>query len=233
MAEGIESLRVLQKLDAEIFSLKRETERRPANLARQDRDVQEAQAALDEVKENIKQLQRRVDERNVSLKSAEDAITKMEAQAQTLKTNEEFTTMQRQIAAKKDEIGDLEEKVLEGMEVLDKAREDVPGREDELKQRQAELEGARKEVADTVAEIEAKISTLEGRWEEQSGAVSKDLLRRYVELRGRYQDKAMVELTPEGICQGCYMSVTSQDLNSALAGHAAECRNCQRIMWVE
>ena len=140
--------------------------------------------------------------------------------------------MQRQIQAKKDEISGIEDAVLESMEVVEKAKTDLPGRETRLKDERDRLADKEKELDVELDEMRNQLKDLEAEWQAKSQAVDPESLGRYETLRSSLGHTALVAVSPEGICQGCYTKVTSNVLNTALAGRSIDCNNCHRLIYL-
>ena len=232
MDDALKELLALRDIDEKMVRIRKKLKDKPARLGIQKREVDTAEQELAGVRDQVKQLQQIVDRKSVALRAAEDDVKKLTIQLNTLKTNEEYQTMQRQIEAKKGEISGIEDEVLESMDVVEKATIDLPGRQAKLKEERELL--ARKEE-DLAAELELmrkQMEDLEAEWQAKSEAVDPQALERYETLRSSLGHTALVEVSPEGICQGCYTKVTSNILNTALAGRSIDCNNCHRLIYV-
>lgn len=222
----------LQESDREIHRLRRESQAKPAALAREEAATKEAERELEALRTEIRELQKQVDQRNVDLRAAEEAIRKLDAQAQTLKTNAEYQAMQKQIGGKKADISLLEDRILEGMEQVEKARSGLPAKEAAAKQHQRVLAEAKERVAREMAEVARQLVAAEAEWTRRAALVSSDILPTYRLLRDRHGPSAVAELTPEGTCQGCYMNVTTHKLNTVMSGNLTQCNSCERFLFL-
>ena len=100
MQEPMRSLLELQRLDSEMQRLEEEEKANEASLSTDAAVFKNAEIALAETEEHVKRLQMVVDKRNLEMTSVEEVILKLEGQKMTLKTNEEYSAMQRQIEGK-------------------------------------------------------------------------------------------------------------------------------------
>ena len=206
-------------------------EAKPARLAGRRVELEEAERALEELREQVKALQVIVDRKSVQLRAAEEIVEKLSGQLNTLKSNEEYQTMQRQIEAKQAEIAEIEEGVLESMEVVDQARVDLPGRETRVNEEKARLDAERKKLEEEMSDLEAKLTSLDSDWTQRSSDLDSGALDQYRQARDRLGHTALVMVSPEGICGGCHTRVTKNILNGALAGHIVSCNNCGRLLY--
>jgi predicted nucleic acid-binding Zn-ribbon protein len=228
----LKGLLALRDLDVKMATLRRTMITKPAALASHRRQVAEAEAELAEVRDQVKTLQKMVDQRNVTLQLEEEQIKKLSGQLNSLKTNEDYQTMLRQIATRKATVLELEEKVLEGMEVVEGARHRIPEKEARLKAEKATLGEEEKRVAKEMADMTAQLAVFEVRWNERSAHVEDSVLRQYRHLRERFEGTALSGVSPDGVCDGCHTRVTSNVLNQALAGHLVDCNNCHRMLYL-
>jgi len=232
MDNALKELLALRDIDENMARIRKKLEDKPARLGKQKREVDTAEQDLEGVRDHVKQLQQIVDRKTVELRAVEDDVQKLSGQLNTLKTNEEYQTMQRQIEAKKGEISLIEDAVLESMEVVEKAKVDLPDRKARLDEERDRLTGKETELATELDELTKQMEALESDWQAKSHAVDPDALTRYQTLRSSLGHTALVAVSPEGICQGCYTKVTSNILNTALAGRSIDCNNCHRLIYM-
>ena len=232
MDDALKELLALRDIDEKMVRIRKNLKDKPARLGSQKREVDTAEQGLAGVRDQVKQLQQIVDRKNVALRAAEDDVNKLSIQLNALKTNEEYQTMQRQIEAKKGEISGIEDEVLESMEVVEKAKIDLPGREAKLKQERQLLAGKEEDLTAELDTMRKQMEDLEAEWQAKSEAVDSQALARYETLRSSLGHTALVAVSPEGICQGCYTKVTSNVLNTAVAGRSIDCNNCHRLIYL-
>jgi predicted nucleic acid-binding Zn-ribbon protein len=173
-----------------------------------------------------------VDRHNVELGTAEEMVRKLEGQKMTLKTNEEYATMQRQIDAKRAEMDALESRILEAMEVVENARNGLPPRKAELARREADLAAARSRVDAETAETEGEIAGLQAQWDAFAANVSGKLVREYSITRDRRNGRGLAALSPDNKCQECYISVHPQLMIEVLRGDMIPCPSCNRLLYL-
>src|SRR5207302_1102815 len=97
----VEALRKVDELDTKASRLKREIAETPAEL---DKHKAQAKAAKDRVTachEEQKRLQREIDKIDLDTKSNLEQIKKYAIQQNTVKTNEEYSALKKQIEALK------------------------------------------------------------------------------------------------------------------------------------
>ncbi len=232
MSVAHESLAALQTVDTEIASLKRTAKQLPEEAQAAKRSAEAAEREAEQARTLARDAQRFVDQRNLDLQRTETAINRLEAQSLQLKTPTEFETMQRQIVQKREEASALETKILEGMEMVDRALAAIPDKEAHARTLAAKAAAAAERAKTEVKKGGERLQVLSREWSERSAQVPADLLPRYVLLRDRHGGQAVATIAPDGMCQGCFMLVTRARATQALAGEAVACNNCERYLIV-
>jgi predicted nucleic acid-binding Zn-ribbon protein len=226
------ALRAVQARDLAIDALEARVAGLPAAREALARRTAEAEAAVAAARGVMRDAQQLIDRRSLDLSTSEEVRRRLERQLQTLKSNADYQAMQRQIAAKAGEISALETAVLEAMELLDRGRAAL-----------AEREEARRRVEELVAAEGRGLDADAARWAEEIEAgrrererlvalVPRDLRQRYEEARRRHRGLALADVSPEGTCQGCHLTVTPARIAQAGAGELVNCNNCGRFLFV-
>ncbi|MAG57413.1 MAG: hypothetical protein CMJ83_14065 [Planctomycetes bacterium] len=232
MDDALRGLLGLKELDEKMAGVRSSLEKKPKVLRAHQREVETAERELSEVRDQVKDLQKIVDRKSVELQAAEDAVVKLSGQLNTLKTNEEYAAMQKQIAGKNTTITGIEDTVLESMEVVERAKTELPPREVKLAEQRTKLSEEETRVTSEVKDLEGELGKLESEWDQKATGVEAGLLERYRRLRADHGATALVPVSPEGICKGCYTKVTSNVLNTAVAGRLVECTSCYRMLFL-
>jgi len=233
MREPMKSLVELQKLDLEMSRLGQEEQAAESELASDQKALDEAQASLAATEDDVKRLQLVVDKRNGDLAALEELLAKLEGQKMTLKTNADYAAMQHQIDGRQEERGQLEERVLEAMEVVDQGKAQLPARKQELEQKQAALDRARARVLARQEGIRQEIQKHQAHWNEIGSGVLDGAMKRYLTIRDHRAGLGLVLLSADNKCQGCFMTVRVQVMNDLIKGSIQTCPHCSRLLYCE
>lgn len=232
MDDVVKQLLNLRDADNAIYGLRRALTERPAAVEMERRALASAEASLQDLQQQIRALQMIVDKRNVELAQADGVVQKLIVQQGTLKTNAEYSAMQKQIEGKREEIRSLEDRILEAMEVVEDAKRQVPGRKAEIETKRHLLEQALVALDIEMKRLGDELASGQVRRAELAAALPEDILRIYNSQLDRYKKDAVAAVDSEGICQGCHTKTTSQVANMAMAGHAIQCNNCERLLYM-
>ncbi|MGH7198785.1 MAG: zinc ribbon domain-containing protein [Candidatus Omnitrophota bacterium] len=229
--EQIKQLIELQKIDSEIFKLKKELAAQPALEKNTQGAFEKKKASLKAAEDELRTLQLRQKEKEIELQTKEDKISKLQGQLYQLKTNKEYSTMELEIKGFKADKSLLEEEILKLLDTVDAARsrcakekeflaaEEKKFKEelDALKKHSAELSGALAERDEKrkvfVPQVEAK------------------LLSQYERILKGREGLALVPVH-NNACAGCHLGLPPQVVNEVhMQDKLIVCESCARMLY--
>ena len=240
MHPSIEKLLDVQKLDRETRLLDEAKIRRPMELNDDKRKVAAGKGVVGGVADEITACRLNIDKGELNIKELEEAIQKSNIAMNGAKSNTEYSIFQEQIAKNEENKGEKEDEVLEFLTLL----ENLQSRKTDVERDLADLEKSYKrketEVLGLVKELEEKVGGLK----QHRGQLAEEIITDHLDLYERINTKvdsdcivAAEESADEAgvyFCQGCYMTVTKQELNQlALAQELLTCRSCSRLLYLE
>src|SRR3989338_7425340 len=121
MPDQLELLKQLQELDGQLYRLHQQQEGKPRELERLEALVAAQAARVAGAEERMKTLQLAQKHKEVELQSREEQVKKLQGQLFQVKTNKEYTVMQREIETLKADNSVLEEAILKGLDAIEQA----------------------------------------------------------------------------------------------------------------
>jgi len=232
MKEQLKALLTLAEIDNEINNLREIREARPRQLEPFRARAQSRKEKAERVKEELHRLRLASDKAEREIREKEEEIKKCQVQLNTTRSNDEFQVLQEMRKRLEEEVSRKEE---EGLEMLSKAEqlgEELKQAEEEYEESRKELEDAERETQGEIEEIDARIRKLSEARREAKAKVDPKYLAQYERILERHHDRAVVPVEG-GVCQGCFMSVTPQMINTLMIGkEIVLCKSCQRILYV-
>lgn len=231
--EQLKELIELQKIDAEIYSLKKELKEKPDYLAQLKEQFEAQKAGLKMLEEKYKVTQ--VDHKSleVDLRGQEDAIARANAQLSQLKTNKEYTAKLSEIEGFKANRSIFEEKILLSFDVIDAIKASIDKEKAALAADEKKYLSEKKVVEDSVKILEDKVSVLTAQRNQIVPLINKAHLSRYERVLNHKAGLAIVPVK-SGSCGGCYMNVPAQVINEIkMHDHLVFCEICARILYLE
>ena len=231
ISEQIKILIELQKIDSEIYHLKKELKAHPALTQKIESDYEKKKVHLKVAEDELKSTQLRQKQKEGDLASKEEKIKKLQSQLYQLKTNKEYSSMDLEIKGLKADASVLEEEILNLLDVVDQAKSKC-GKEKELL---AVEEKKSKETLDKLSqrasEIQAEISIREEKRKAYTPNVEKKLISQYERILKGREGLALVPVRNNS-CGGCHIELPPQIVNEIqLQEKMIICESCARILY--
>ncbi len=231
--DQIRKLIELQKLDADIYALKRELRQKPEYLANLKDDFENKKANLKAHEEQYKNQQVIHKALEGDLKSQDDVIAKANAQLSVLKTNKEYTAKLTEIEHVRADKSQVEEKLIYSYDALDVAKANVEKEKVVVAQEERKYLAEKKTIEDSVKILEDRGKVLTNQRAIILPSVPKISLGRYERVLEHTDGLAIVPVQ-NGVCGGCYMNVPAQVANQIkMSKELVFCETCARIIYLE
>ena len=229
--EQIKVLVELQKIDSQIYRLKKELGTHPGEQKMLDQEFEKKKGRLKAAEEALKALQLKQKQKESDLAAREDKITKLQGQLYQLKSNKEYSAMELEIKGMKADKSVLEEDVLRLLEEVDQAKAALTKEKEALSSEEKNY----KERSDALKKKAVEIENAAREHEENRGHftpnVEKHLLMQYERLLKGCEGLALVPVLNNS-CGGCHMGLTPQMVNETRQFEKwILCESCARILY--
>ncbi|UCD55557.1 MAG: hypothetical protein JSV93_01805 [Candidatus Omnitrophota bacterium] len=232
MEEQVKILIELQGLDSEIFNKKRFLDAIPGRIRELDDSLEEKSANLKSLEEESKKLQVKRKEKEADLASKEQAIKKYQVQLFQIKTNKEYTSLEKEIANIKADNSILEDEIIELLEHVDEIKKKVSKEKEILENEKGKITQEKKKIENEKKINETEFSDLNNKRKEFVQKLDKNILSKYERILHNRDGLAMVPIIG-GTCGGCNMNLPPQVINEAkLKKDFTFCGNCARILYI-
>ncbi len=228
MDAGRESLVDLGACEEAIGELEQTRGRLPDEIAASEARAQAARDAVEAARDQLAELEKTRRAREGELQDSEAQRTKFQGQTALVKTNEEYSALLREIDRIDEQISQLEEGILLGMEAIDDARAKLESveKEQEIVERGhlTEADGLRRQLKEVEEGLARRLGEREERLR-QLGPEVEALYQRVAKAHG-----TGVAIIRDDRCSGCHRSVPPQTVNLVLSGELHTCSICRRIL---
>lgn len=231
--ELIKNLKDLQAVDKEIFALRKDLADLPGKLKELDADLERESGKTKSREEALKALQLKRKEKELDLEQKENLLNKLQTQLYQVKTNSEYSAIEKEISGGKADKSILEEEILD---IFDQ----IEGAEKELSGEKILLDKEKKRVAEEKIKIdserkafEERLSELNGKRDSITPLIDKDTLGKYERILNGKEGLALVPVVGEN-CGGCFMNLPPQIINEIRSlDHIIYCERCSRMLYIE
>lgn len=228
--EQIKILVELQKIDSEIYRLKKELAAHPQEQKALDQAFEKKKANAKAAEEALKGVQVKQKQKEVDLASREEKITKLQGQLFQLKSNKEYSAMELEIKGHKADKSLLEEDILRLLDEVDAAKGAVAKEKELLSGEEKQYKDASDTLKKQAAGLEAEVQALQEKRKAYTPNVDAKLLSQYERLL-KLEGLALVPVV-NNACGGCHLGLPPQVVNETLAHDKwIVCESCARILY--
>ena len=231
MSSSIEQLLKVQEVDSEIFLLSESRRLRPNEVDDERKKVAETRQALDALAAQIKEFKLESDRREVDVKKADSEVEKYNVALNQAKSNEEYNVLKEQIRRQEELRGQAEEEVLTKLTRIDELEGDRKTLNEQLAREETAFQKKSAQVQEIIAGIDKQLETYRASREQLVEGINKDHFWIYERVLGRHKNFAIARVDNQ-VCQGCFMSVTAQEVNLLMQQEFVQCRSCSRILYL-
>ena len=233
MAESLDVLKRLQAVDGELYQLRRQQREKPHELEQVRAAVAAQEERVKAVADRLTSLHVAQKEKEMELQTREGHVKKLQGQLFQLKTNREYTIMQREIESLKADGSLLEEEIIKTLEAVDQVSQQRQREQSQLAQEQARYERERQRVEGELATIGQRIAALERERAAILPEVEASTLEAYERILAIREGLALVPVVSDA-CGGCDRRLPPQVVNEVyLRARLVTCESCGRILYFD
>jgi predicted nucleic acid-binding Zn-ribbon protein len=231
MNADLERLIALQRIDSTAEAARRKLADEPEHdkslEARLETARQRVAVAKQQVAEN--QTVRRTLEKDVAIQQAR--LSKFRDTLMAVKTNIEFTAVQKEIGFAQGEVKALEDKMLERMLEADDLTSALKRAEIELAAEQKAIDADRRATSAAHVELQASVDRMAKERAELLGSLNQQLLALF-EMIARKRNGIAVAEARDGVCTICHVRLRPQVFNEVRRNDPIlQCDHCNRILY--
>ncbi|HZN02137.1 MAG TPA: C4-type zinc ribbon domain-containing protein [Candidatus Polarisedimenticolia bacterium] len=232
MQQDLANLIRLQDLMLRIDAMNEQIAAIPAEVARLEKDLLEAQKGVEQEKSALAELQKERRRLEGELMGVEAKIQKYQAQLMDVKTNKEYQAMQHEIEGCKAERASLDEKILLEMEEQEKGNTASRALEDRLKEMRRRTEDGKKALADKGAALKRDRDVIDADRQALQKEVSPVFLDPFLKTARQRRGIGLVGVR-DGLCGGCHVRVLPKLIQEVRRStHLIVCETCKRFLYV-
>ncbi len=229
--EQIKILVELQKIDSEIYHLKKEVASHPVLKQKIEVDFEKKKTHLKASEEELKAVQLKQKQKEGDLQVKEEKIKKLQAQLYQLKSNKEYTTMDMEIKGLKADNSVLEEEILKLLDVVDQTKAKSVIEKELLAVEEKKYKEELNRLSHRASEIQVELSTREEKRKAYAPNIDTKLIAQYEKILKGREGLALVPVRNNS-CGGCHMELPPQVVNEIqLQDKLIVCESCARILY--
>ncbi len=221
----------LQELDQQTYAEEQALKQKTGQLGESE--------ALVTARDKLASEQQRLGELKHQQHSAESEIDDLTAKITTIdeklysgriRNPKELTDLQHEGNALKARRSQIENGVLEVMEQVESTQTGVTARSRQFKQVEQEWQSQQQQLAAEIERHKTRLADLHNERQLRLEGTDPQIIGLYEKLR-REKGQALARIE-QGICRGCRISLSSNEIRQARSGNLVHCSSCGRILYL-
>ncbi len=233
MREDIKNLLDLQKLDLIHDDMEYRLKEIPELIKEEDEKCRQSTEKISDAKNELSEINLNIKQKELELEEAEGFIGKQNVQLNTLKSNEAYSKMQVEISAKKNEIGKIEDTILELSYNVEEKQERIKKLMENLHEEKKVIKENQDKYRQEIENIKSNKKEVEDKIKHEAEKIKAGILEIYKKVRVRRNGIALVEIN-DASCGGCHCQLPPQMVNDVIKGEQiVRCENCNRFLYID
>lgn len=228
---GGASLKQLHLLHQQLQELQETLDRGPRQVKVRGQIVTQKQADVEAQKQKYKSLRMLADQKSLQLKSNEAKLGDLKVKLNQASSNKEFDSLRNQIAADTMSTSVLEDEILDTLEKVDEAHQQIGKLDQELATSKSEHARITAEVEAAAPGLKAQVAATQAKIAEKERELPGDIANQYKRLVQAYGPAAFAPV--EGsLCTSCYVNIPPQQFVILKTGQIVICKTCGKLQYV-
>jgi len=233
MEEFIARLLDLQDLDRKIDRLQADIESIPAELSIHRKDMNGHMSRFTNFEDKLKSISERQTKLTSDRSDNQTRIADYKSRLLSLKTNEEYSAMLKQIAHAEEMIDQIDNLIIEAMYQEDEATESLEKAKKERDRSVSRSEARETKLEQRLAQLEEEMKALSEQRAQAALRVDQKYLRRYEKARQSGHREAVTGIRG-GACGSCLTKIPAQSAGEIRGGITFSCPICGSfVVWTE
>ena len=231
ITEQIKILVELQKIDSEIFHLKKELASHPALQKDLETTFEKKKTRLKAAEDALKAAQLQQKQKEGDLAQREEKIQKLQSQLYQLKSNKEYSAMELEIKGFKADKSLLEEDILKLLDIVDASKSTLVKEKEALGVEEKKYQAESAELKKRTDELQRLLSGEEEKRKTYIPNIEPRSLSQYERILKSREGLALVPVV-NNACGGCHLGLPPQVVNETQQHEKwIVCESCARILY--
>jgi hypothetical protein len=231
IAEKLEALTKLQKIDSKIDSIKKVRGALPDEVRDLEDEIAGYETRLNKFQEENAAFEQEIEDKKAAIKTSEALIKKYEEQQMNVRNNREYDAITKEMELQSLEIQVAEKRIKEAYFRIDEKKEEVDTTKAKAKERGGDLKAKKDELNSLLTESEADEAKLDKERKRASKSIEERLLLAYNKLRTNARNGLAVVNVKRGACGGCFNVVPPQrQADIKEKKKIIVCEHCGRVL---
>jgi predicted nucleic acid-binding Zn-ribbon protein len=231
VAEKLDALYQLQKIDSEIDRIRTVRGELPLEVQDLEDELQGLETRLNKLQDEVKEIEQDVLDRKNAMKDAETAISKYKEQQNNVRNNREYESLEKEIEFQGLEIKLHDKRIKEAKFTLTNKTQILEETKARFDLRKSDLDSKKAELDAIIAETQKEEEGLQAKSDAAKKNIEERLLIAYTRLRTNAKNGLAVVPVDRDSCGGCFNKIPPQrQLDIQTKRKLIVCEHCGRIL---
>jgi len=230
MEEVLERLIKIKDLDEEIKKNEQLLKNIPEKINNLKKDIEKKNSQLNQAKNRLAEIKKLYKIKEGDIADNESKVNKLNQQIHSVKTNEEYRAILKEIEFLKNSRLGVEEEMLNLLEEEEKLKNSIGGLEKDTKEF---VEKKTRNINDSEQQKTQLVDDQDKKkfmFQDEIKKLPEDVRKIYERVK-KARDRAICIVSDNGICTGCFSNITPQALNELKKkDKILVCDSCGRIL---
>lgn len=231
MNDELFALVQLQDTDQNISKLRAEIAALPKHLAALEEKLIWQKARVEQAAKSIREEESKRRSLESDLKDLQQRIVKFREQSSSVKTNEQYQALQHEIGFATAEIGKVEDRELESMELSEELETQLKAAQQELSDNQKVVEIEKESARKAAEEQQKHMAALQEERAKLRKQIAEATLANYDRIASS-RGTALARVDGQR-CLACQMALRPQLWNEVRSGTLIPCESCGRLLYFD
>jgi predicted nucleic acid-binding Zn-ribbon protein len=224
--------RQLHELLIQLKEIQDQLSRGPRQIKARQTRIADAETQLTAREHELKESRAAADRKNLELRTKETHLSDLQGKLNTASSNREYDIIRGQMDADRAAKAVLEDEILEWLDRVDARQKDIAESRKLIKDAQEESRHFATDFEQKAAGLHQQEAQLKAQIAEAEKVVPGEVKAQYKRLVDAYGAEAMASVA-NGVCNQCYVSITSQNKVLINGGKVLFCSSCGRMLYTE
>jgi len=233
LKEQIELLIDLQEKEIEAAQIQQELDQIPERITQMQVRLEQVENRLKKEKTALEALKKTYRAHEADIQTNQSRVQKREAQLRSVRTNQEYRAILKEIDDIKTATSGIEDNMLQVLEEMEALEKSIAELNREYRQEQGQISEKRKELEAHADQRRKAYDQLMAERQETVKHIEPDMMKKYNFVKDQTSDMKAVVAARDAICMGCNMNIPPQLYNELYRGDELKfCPHCHRMLYV-
>ncbi len=228
--KDLDILRTLAELDGRKGKLAKAAAQLPAAAAEREEALAGRREKIVRLRDDGEAMERERRQLEGTIEDRTQLLKKYRAQLDSVKTNREYQSLQREIALAREETTAAEDRLLEVLDRSDNLLARLAAEEAAFAREEAEVAAASGETQARLRDINVQLLEVKEKRGRLIPELSPQIRCEYQRIAEHYGGDAFTRIV-DGVCQGCFVNIPAKTVSEIRGGHTLyRCESCGRFV---